>query len=380
MIDSQSVCVVTQPLSSIGESTTQSFLDVISGVATVSLITANLPDNSAIREECTVIEISSRGTGSNPLTAGFRYALNQLKMCDAIRRTDKEIIIFFGATSYFLPILFSKVIGRTVVLLPRGDVPLTLYLQWQERLPKLAATGLASVVGGLERLGYRLADAIITYSPSMADGLGLQKYDKKLYTNGARYVDTETFYPRQSYEERDRIVGFLGRLDEEKRIRELAEVAKRLPDDITFVFVGDGALSEWLQNNLAAEIEAGTIEYVGWVDHEEVPEQLSRLRLLVLPSQPTEGLPTVILEAFACSTPAYATPVSGIPDVVRNGETGFLIDNTDPVTMAERIENALNEDLHPISRRCRELVEEEYSLEAAQKRYSEILSSIGRTQ
>jgi hypothetical protein len=43
--------VVTQPLSSIGESTTRSFLDVLSGVTTVSLVTANLLDDSDIREE-----------------------------------------------------------------------------------------------------------------------------------------------------------------------------------------------------------------------------------------------------------------------------------------------------------------------------------------
>jgi len=94
---------------------------------------------------------------------------------------------------------------------------------------------------------------------------------------------------------------------------------------VTFRFVGDGGLKSWLEAELAAEIEQGAVETVGWVDHDEVPTELNRFRLLVLPSEPTEGLPTVILESLACGTPVYATPVSGVPDVVRDGETGFLM-------------------------------------------------------
>lgn len=375
-----SVCVVTQPLSSIGESTTRSFLEVLSGVTTVSLVTANLPDDSDIRDAYSVSEVSTKGTGVHILTAALRYVLNQIRMCTAISRRDEEIVLFYGTTSYLLPILFSKLIGRTVVLLPRGDVPLTLRLQWQERVPTVLAITLASIVRTLERIGYWMADAIITYSPSMADELGLRRYNKKLHTDGARYVETDVFYPRVPYEDRERRVGFLGRIDEEKRIRELASVAKRLPDDITFVFAGDGELAGWLQEELKEEIEAGTVEYVGWVDHENVPEQLSRLQLLVLPSQPTEGLPTVILEAFACGTPTYATPVSGVPDVVREEETGFLLEEPDPEIMAERIESALDEDLSEMSQRCRQLIEDEYSLEAARERYERILNSIDSTR
>lgn len=379
-MSSPSVCVVTQPLSSIGESTTRSFLDVVSGVTTVSLITANLPDDSNIRDEFPVTEISSRGTGTNIITAALRYLRNQCRMCVAIHRHEEDIVLFYGATSYVLPILFATVIGRTTVLLPRGDVPLTLRLRWQERVPDPLAVALASTVRALEAVGYRLSDAIVAYSPSMARELGLGKYDGKLYTNGARYVDTETFHRKTPHDERGRRVGYLGRIDEEKRIRELATVAKLLPDDITFVFAGEGELSEWLRTELAAEIETGAVEYVGWIDHGEVPEQLNRLRLLVLPSQPTEGLPTVILESFACGTPVYATPVSGVPDVVREGETGFLIDDPEPDAMAHRIEAALDADLSGMSDRCRRVIEEEYSLEAARDRWADILAAIEKTR
>jgi glycosyltransferase involved in cell wall biosynthesis len=117
----------------------------------------------------------------------------------------------------------------------------------------------------------------------------------------------------------------------------------------------------------------------GWVDHDEVPAELSRLRLLVMPSRPTEGLPTTILEALACGTPVYATPVSGVPDVVREGETGFLMDSREPADITAGIEAILaRDDLDEVSRRGRALVEEEYSLAAAVERYRAILTAATR--
>jgi glycosyltransferase involved in cell wall biosynthesis len=172
-------------------------------------------------------------------------------------------------------------------------------------------------------------------------------------------------------------VGFLGRIDEEKGIRQLAAVAKSLPDDVTFAFIGDGDLSEWLQEELSTEIERGQVDYVGWVDHDDVPRELNRLRLLVMPSEPTEGLPTTILEALACGTPVYATPVSGVPDVVRDGETGFHMQSREPDDVRNAIVDVLDrDDLVTISATGRELVETEYSFEAAQDRYHDILRSV----
>jgi len=104
---------------------------------------------------------------------------------------------------------------------------------------------------------------------------------------------------------------------------------------------------------------------------------LNDLALLVLPSQPTEGLPTTILEALACGTPVYASSVSGVPDVVWEGETGFLIDSREPAALADGIGRILDRaDRAAISDRGRELIHEEYSFEAAKARYVEILSGL----
>jgi len=337
----------------------------------------NVPQESSIRDEYEVIDISDTGTGSSIPVAAVRFFRNQLRLARAVWQRDEEIVLFFGAIAYVIPVLAAKLAGKTVVLEPRGDVPLTLRLQWEERVPTPLARLLAGTVWLLEQIGYRLTDAIVTYTPSMAEELGLDRFEWKLYPNGARFVDTETFAPRIPYDQREQVVGFLGRIDEEKGIRELATCAKSLPSETTFVFAGDGDLSQWLHQELSAERTAGSVELTGWVEHADVPAVLNRFKLLVLPSEPTEGLPTAVLESLACGTPVLTTPVSGVPDVVQDGETGFVIDSVEAQQLTETFTSILQrDDLKEISRTGRSLTESEYSFTAAVDRYYQILTEI----
>jgi glycosyltransferase involved in cell wall biosynthesis len=372
------VCVVTHPLSAAGENATRTLLDILATIGSVSLVTADLPEESSIREERELVELTSKGAGERLPVAAFRFLVNQLRMCLVLRKRPESVVLFFGATSYLLPILFARASGKTVLVEPRGDVPLTLRLNWERRLPAPVARGLAGLVDLLESGGFAAAHRVVTYTPNMARELGLDPESERVYPYGARYVDTERFSVQVPFSDRNDIVGFVGRLDEEKGIRKLAAVAKRLPEGVTFRFVGDGPLYDWLADELADETEAGAVELTGWVDHDDIPRELNRMKLLVLPSHPTEGLPTTILESMACGTPVYATPVSGVPDVVRDGETGFLMSEREVETMVRDLRRVLSadEDLVSISARGRVLIEDEYSFSAAQVRYRELLSSL----
>ncbi len=373
---SDDILVITHPLAPASESHVEALLDILSAITSVTLLTANLSSDSSIRARYEVVDLSDQGVDESIVVAAVRFLRNQLRMCRVIASRDEETVLFFGATAYLLPIAFSRVIGRTVILEPRGNVPLTLRLQWGQRVPAPVARVLAGSVWALERIGYWLTDAIITYTPSMADELELGQFEEKLYPNGARYINTERFSPQVPYENREMVVGFLGRLDEEKNVRTLAAAAKELPPEITFRFIGDGDLRGELERELAEEIEAGSVEFTGWVDHDEVPRELSELRLLVLPSAPTEGLPTVILEAMACGTPVLATPVAGVPDVVREGETGFLMDQVSTHEVATTIEEVLQrKNLVGVSLNARMLIDREYCINGAIDRYRSILRS-----
>lgn len=371
------VCVVTHPLSGAGENATRTLLNILAELGSVSLVTADLPRDSSIHDDREVIELTQKGSGDSVLVAATRFVINQLRMCAVLRDRPENTVLFFGATAYILPILFARIAGKTVLVEPRGDVPLTLQLNWEQRMSDIIAGVLAGSVRLLEQIGFRAAHTVITYTPNMARQLGLDPDSPTVYPHGARYVDTGNFRPAIQFDHREPVVGFVGRLDEEKGIRTLAAVAKRLPDWITFRFVGDGPLYEWLEFELAAEIQAGSVELAGWVDHNDVPAELNRMQLLVMPSQPTEGLPTTILEAMACGTPVYATPVSGVPDVIVDGKTGFAMTEESRDQIVRRISRGLSsEDLHEMSHRCRELIIEEYSFEAAVERYHRLFEKV----
>lgn len=369
------VCIVTQPRRTrVSKDHAHDLADIIAEITSVSVLAANLPPDAPLQDDHEVVEYSRKGAGENVLVEAIRFVLNQLRLCRAIFRRDEEIVLFFGTTSYVLPVIVSRLCDKKVVVLPRGDVPLSLRLRWEEQLPDPVAKFMAASVALLEHLNYTLAHAVVTYTPAMARQLDLERYEKKLHTNGARFIDTEQFDISVPFEQRERAVGFVGRLDVEKRVPELVNAAQQLPDDVQFIFVGDGDYRDQLETDLSDEIENGAVEVVGWIDRKNVADQLNRLRLQIVPSHPTEGLPTAILESMACGTPAYATPVSGVPDVVRDGETGFLMETVDGTVIASEVQSILRrEGLDEVSANARRLIENEYSFDAAVSRYEEIL-------
>lgn len=372
----EEICVVTQPLGNRDTTATEQLLDVLSTLTPVSLVTMALSDN-AVSDEYEIIELTDRNTPDSIPVAAVFFLLNQIRMSRTLWKRDEGIVLFFGPIAYILPIVVARLTGKTVIVEPRANVPLALRVRWEQRVPSQIAHLLASLVWILERMGYRTAHGIVTYTPTMATELGLDTYTHKLYTNGARFVDTEKFKSSVPYEKRDQVIGYIGRIEEEKGIRTLATVAKRLPEDVTFRFVGDGRLSDWLVEELREEIETGSVEVENWVTHDRVPIELSQCKILVLPSTASEGLPTIVLESLACGTPPYATPVSGVPDVVKEGETGFIIDNPTPESIVSDLEEILQrDDLSDISTNGRELIESDYSFDGAVDRYRRILNSI----
>lgn len=89
---------------------------------------------------------------------------------------------------------------------------------------------------------------------------------------------------------------------------------------------------------MEAEIaHRGVLEQVRLLGHRtDTLDLLQSADLLLLPST-NEGLPLSLLEAQACGVPVLAAPTSGIPEIVHDSVTGYLIEATDAALYAERI-------------------------------------------
>lgn len=124
----------------------------------------------------------------------------------------------------------------------------------------------------------------------------------------------------------------LGRIGERKGsyllVDALASLGKHAPE---LVLAGDGELNE--VRDRAARAGVGSLTIRGWVTPEERHELLRHARAFILPSY-AEGLPMALLEAMAHGIPVVATPVGGVPQVVRDGETGLLVAAGDAAALA----------------------------------------------
>lgn len=86
---------------------------------------------------------------------------------------------------------------------------------------------------------------------------------------------------------------------------------------------------------------ANYIKFTGPVNHEDIPLWISASDILVLPSL-SEGRPNVILEALACEVPVVATDVGGIPELMVDGETGYLVPAKSPDELSRKINKLLD--------------------------------------
>lgn len=105
-------------------------------------------------------------------------------------------------------------------------------------------------------------------------------------------------------------------------------------------FVGavhDGSYDKLLRE-MAEQTGVGA-SFLGW--HEKVASLISEADLLILPSK-DEGVPNIIREAMVAGLPVIATPVGGIPDIVRNGETGLLLDGDWNLVLAKSLADIAN--------------------------------------
>jgi glycosyltransferase involved in cell wall biosynthesis len=105
------------------------------------------------------------------------------------------------------------------------------------------------------------------------------------------------------------------------------------------------------------------VDITGALDRDGVKDFLARSDIFVLPSI-SEGIPVTIMEAMAMELPVVATDISGIPEIVMDGKTGFLIPKEDPQALADRLEHLMaDEELRrSMGREGRRLIVERYNV------------------
>lgn len=347
----------------------------------VFVITGNFPYRYDDKVHIIEVESGKSRSGRESLVRrAIQTSLAQLKVTLKLIQVSRNFdIVLFHSGEYLnlQPLLCAKLLGKkTVIFHLGGDKVLEARVNatslWQKILVPLAWKLFL-------RIGYSLADKIACESENIISFGRLDRYRHKIAVPIGRYLDTKQFKLNSHPSQRRNIVSYIGRLSQVKGVMNFVRsmpLALREQRDIEFSVIGDGEL----QDEIKAEIEKNgltdKVTLTQWIAHDELPGYLNRTKLLVLPSS-NEGIPGIVQEAMACGTIVVATPVGGIPDLVKDGETGFIISDNTPEGIAKTVIKALSHpNLGEVIKNARALVEKEYTYEAVVKRYRETVSNL----
>jgi len=274
------------------------------------------------------------------------------------RRVD-IVIFYIGAAVHVSSALTAKLLGKKMVVIVTGLFSPIAGQQFNR--------AIAAVAGPCEMIRLALADQIGVESRTVADSPQLSRYQQKIAVNWALSIDTDLFRITKDPAKRENTVGYVGRMVEGKGIMEFVDAIPMILNhrhDTSFLIGGDGPLHDKVVSKLQTGGLSGRVQLRGWIPDDEYRDCLNDLKLLVLPSV-SEGLPGVVQQAMPCGTVVLATPVGGVPDLIRDGETGFILENNTPECIASNVIRALSHpNLGGIAGNARRLIVQEYGRDA----------------
>ncbi len=303
----------------------------------------------------------------------FRTAVQEVVRL--LRRLRADVLCCHGYKPDLLGLVAARRVGVPVVSVSRGWTGCTLKVK---------------VYDALDRASLRLMDAVVCVSEGQAAKVRQAGVPPERTWVIRNAIDTRRFARVDgSYRERlqalfpqpcRQIIGAAGRLSPEKGLAGLVAAAPRVLQafpDTGLVIFGDGPLRDDLQRQIAEQGLAGRVILAGF--RGDLDHWLAALDVFALPSL-TEGLPNVVLEAFAAGVPVVATNVGGTPEVVEDGVSGFLVPAGDPEAMARRLVELLADAnlRQRMGQRGRERVRHEFTFAAQAEQYRRLFGTLVR--
>ena len=175
----------------------------------------------------------------------------------------------------------------------------------------------------------------------------------------------------------DKILITTSRLVEKNAIGDIIEALKYLPENIKFLILGEGPLKENLKSKIKNLKLENRVLLMGHIEPHKVPNYLAISDIFVRPSL-SEGLGSSFLEAMAAGVPVIATRVGGIPDFLKNGETGLFCEVRNPQSIAEKVMGYLNNPsrTNKIVENAQKLIRENYDWDLIAQKMGAIFNKL----
>ncbi|RPF47015.1 glycosyltransferase involved in cell wall biosynthesis [Thermodesulfitimonas autotrophica] len=271
----------------------------------------------------------------------------------------------------------AGLLGRQVALIveSHGDFEQSLFLQRRVKLPSLYRILMRWTAG----YAFKHADILRAVSDSTKEQLKRWAPGKPIVQFPA-WTDIEAFL-NASPEPPATAVLYAGVLTPLKGVHVLldafAKVIKHLPEARLWI-AGREENKEYaaaLRQQVVALRLNERVEFTGEVPQQELARYMARCRVFVLPSL-SEALGRVVFEAMAAGKPVIGSAVGGIPEMVQDGVTGFLVPPGDPETLADRLSWLLThpEEAAEMGKRAKAFAEKFFSPAAYQQAYRELFA------
>ncbi|MDO8590812.1 MAG: glycosyltransferase family 4 protein [bacterium] len=151
------------------------------------------------------------------------------------------------------------------------------------------------------------------------------------------------------------------RLVEKNAVGDIIWALTFLPDNVKLLIIGTGQLDRSLKLKVERLKSGGRVRFLGFVPHEKLPPYLWASDIFIRPSR-SEGMGNSFIEAMAAGLPVIATPVGGIVDFLKDGETGLFCEVGNPKSIAQKVEKLIKdvESRNYIVEKASRMVKEKY--------------------
>ena len=295
------------------------------------------------------------------------------ELTQLLRDTDANVLCCHGYKANLLGWAAARRVGIPVVSVSRGWTGECLSVRLYE---------------WLDRRVLRRMDRVVCVSQGQADKVRQAGVADEKITVIHNAVRPGRFArPKPEYRQRllelfpvppKLIVAAAGRLSPEKGFDVLIDAAATVVaerPEVSFVLFGDGPLREQLAARIARLGLTDKFILTGFSS--SLDDYFPHFDLFVQSSH-TEGLPNVILEAFAAGVPVVATAVGGTPEIVEDGVNGFLVDSGQPDALAHGIAKLLIDDAirQKMGSQGYETIEREFSFTQQAQLYEQLLQGL----
>jgi glycosyltransferase involved in cell wall biosynthesis len=257
--------------------------------------------------------------------AVVRAALRE--RCELFHFHDPELIVCG---------LWLRLLGKRVVYDAHEDVPKDI--AQKHYIPQPLRRPVAFVVEQVSRLATRAFDATIAAAPSIADGLRGRRIVIRNYPVIGELLNIRS----RPWQARSRAAIYAGSITESRGIREMlsAIASPALPADARLTLAGRFD-DPYLEAQLARDPAWERIEYVGWLEANELWRVMADAKVGVVALHPTstfvDSLPTKLFEYMALGLPVVASDFPSWRSIVEPAQCGILVDPTDPRAIGEAV-------------------------------------------